>query len=112
MQLPEPIRNLRDKLAELPSIGPRQATRLAFHLVSQGKNAIAGLARAVGELERVKACNQCFFTHENRDATCGICADPKRDKSIIAIVEKETDLLSLENTKKFRGKYLILGEIP
>jgi len=110
--LPDPIKKFIDVFSELPSIGPRQATRLAFYLIQQGKNAISEIVKSLVGLSNLKPCANCFFPHENsRQILCHICGDPKRNKNIIAIVEKETDLISLENTKKFKGRYLILGDL-
>ncbi len=111
MLLPDPLKKLADRLAELPSIGPRQAIRLAFYLVNQGKNEIDQLAADIDDLKKLKICERCFFVHQNQGNLCGMCGDTKRNQSIIAIVEKETDLISIENTKKFNGRYLILGPI-
>lgn len=111
MNLPSPIKKLVEKLAELPSIGPRQATRLAFYLIGRGKNEIRSLATDIDDLGKVKVCGQCFFVHQNQGSLCGICEDKGRKHDIIAIVEKETDLISLENTRKFPGRYFILGPI-
>ncbi len=99
-------------MSELPSIGPRQATRLAFYLLGRGQNEIKGLASDIQSLVSVKMCGQCFFVHQNQNSLCDVCADINRKKNIIAILEKETDLLSIENTRKFNGRYLILGPIP
>ena len=112
MRLPEPVKNLVDELSELPSIGPRQAVRLAFYLIAQGQNSIQELAQNLSDLKKIKTCERCFFIHQNPDSLCDICRDPKRDNSVIMVVEKETDLISLENTGKFKGRYLILGPIP
>ncbi|MDO8536865.1 MAG: toprim domain-containing protein [bacterium] len=111
-KLPEAIRKLSRDLAELPSIGPRQATRLAFYLISQGEESIRNLAQEVDALRDIKICERCFFVHQNKEGLCDICKNPSRRKDIITIVEKETDLISLENTGKFVGRYLILGPIP
>ena len=111
-KLPEAIRKLSRELAELPSIGPRQATRLAFYLVNQGQEAIRGLAKNIDDLRQIKICERCFFVHQNKENLCDICKSTARKQSVIAIVEKETDLLSLENTGHFTGRYLILGPIP
>jgi recombination protein RecR len=111
-RLPDPIRKLTDQLSELPSIGPRQAVRLAFYLIAQGQNSIRELSQNLSELQKIKLCERCFFIHQNADALCDICRDSKRDQGIIMIVEKETDLISLDNTGKFKGRYLILGPIP
>ena len=111
MTLPSSIKKLVDRLSELPSIGPRQATRLAFYLISRGQNEIRSLAEEIEAMSRLKICANCFFIHQNRSTLCDICADLARNKKIIAVVEKETDLISIENTKKFSGRYFILGAI-
>lgn len=108
--LPDSIKKFVDAFAALPGIGPRQATRLAFHIVNQGKSAIAELARAIVGLDELNTCPTCFITTPKKDA-CGICANPQRSKNLIAVVEKETDLISLEKTKKFNGRYLVLGDL-
>ncbi len=112
MKLPEAIGRLAGELEELPGIGPRQAIRLAFYLVGRGVNAGKNLAQAVEGLNSLKICERCFFVHQNKDSLCNICRSKERRQEIIAIVEKETDLISLENAKKFNGRYLVLGEIP
>ena len=112
MLLPEVIKRLIERLAELPSIGPRQATRLVFYLISRGENNLKNLTDDLSTLRRVKLCERCFFIHENASGVCGICAGKNRRQDIIAIVEKETDLISIENTRKFGGRYFILGSIP
>lgn len=126
MKLPTSIEALIERLSELPSIGPRQATRLAFHLALQGKQALRTLAQAVDDLGDLNPCARCFFPTmppESRPAEgggamrqstgnlCSICSDPKRDPRAVMIVEKETDLLSVERTGKFTGRYLIIGSI-
>ncbi|MEK7657799.1 MAG: toprim domain-containing protein [Patescibacteria group bacterium] len=109
--LPEPIQNFIDVFSRLPSIGPRQATRLAFKFVAEGKNKIEQISDAVSNLKQMKICSNCFFVHSNRESLCDICRDQNRDKKTIMIIEKETDLISLERPKKFKGRYLILGEL-
>ncbi len=112
MKLPATIKKLTDILAELPSIGPRQAIRLVFHLIDQGENNIHELARHLDELKKAKRCERCFFIHQNPGKLCDICLDKARGRETILIIEKETDLLSIENTGKYRGLYLVLGPIP
>lgn len=110
--IPDPIKKFVERFSDLPSIGPRQATRLAFYLVGQGKAAINDLAKSVYDLSRVNSCVNCFNAVEGADeALCLICSNPARRPEIIAIIEKETDLLSLEKAGKFGGQYLVLGEI-
>lgn len=106
--LPEPIRKFIDVFSELPSIGPRQAMRLAFYLTSLGKSSLAEIAQAVDQLKNLKPCPDCFFISAG---SCPICGDLSRNKKMVAIVEKETDLISLEKAKKFKGVYLVLGEL-
>lgn len=109
---PEPVKRFIAAFSALPAIGPRQATRLAFYLVSQGKAAIGELARALEGLTELNQCADCFNTmHAASGGRCPICTDPKRRRDQIAIVEKETDLIALEQTKKFMGRYLLLGTI-
>lgn len=109
--LPNSLRRLIKELSELPAIGPRQATRLAIHLAGQ-KSLSQGLLGALTGLGGLKICSRCFFFFENEGELCEICANTSRDKSLIAIVEKETDLISIENTSKFKGRYLVIGEVP
>lgn len=109
--LPEPLKKLVDRLSKLPSIGPRQATRLAFHLIGRGENSIRSLASDLDDLRKIKVCERCFFVHQNSGSLCDICANKNRDQKVIMVVEKETDLLSLEKTNKFSGRYFILGAI-
>lgn len=117
MRLPNPIERFIAKLSELPSLGPRQATRLAFHLLRMGENNMQELGDAVQGMRTVKTCTRCFFVHRNESAgngggLCDICRDPRRAQNVIMVVEKETDLMSLESSGKFNGRYLIIGEIP
>ena len=115
IMLPEPIKKFIVIFSNLPGIGIRQATRLAFKMINSGKNSIEETAKAVNDLKYLKICSRCFFVHHpptgGKDNLCDICRDQNRNKSVIAVVEKETDLISLERTKKFKGNYLILGEL-
>ncbi len=112
MKLPDPIKNVVDGLSRLPSIGPRQAIRLAFYLVNENKEDIHDLAVSINNLRTLKICERCFFIHQNKGNLCDICANPTRRQGVIMIIEKETDLISLENTGKFTGRYCIVGPIP
>lgn len=119
--LPDQIKNFIKVFSALPSIGIRQATRLAFKLIEGGKAKIDETAQAVSDLRHLKICSQCFFVYSadlrGLDADsrgqnlCSICGDPKRLQNIIAVVEKETDLMSIEKTGKFKGRYLVLGDL-
>lgn len=112
MKLPASLHTLVDRLSELPSIGPRQAIRIAFHLMGLGVEQIIGLSREIESLTRVKTCERCFYIHTNQGTRCEICSDSRRQPDVIMVVEKETDLISLENTGKYTGRYLVIGQIP
>ena len=112
MQLPEPIQNVADELSHLPSIGPRQAIRLAFYLIGEKTEDVHKLAVSINNLRKLKICKHCFFPHQNAGELCDICSSKSRTQNVIMIVEKETDLISLENTKRFTGRYFITGPIP
>jgi len=103
---------LVDQLSELPSIGPRQAIRLVFYFINRGPDHIGALAKSIDDLKNLKVCERCFFVHQETGLFCEICLDKNRDQSVILVVEKETDLLSLENTGKYNGRYFVLGDIP
>ncbi len=109
--LPEEIKQFVERFEKLPSIGPRQATRLAFRLIGEGKEVINSLLEGLEGLKDVGVCSQCFFVHTNKDSLCSICNDSSRVADTIMIVEKETDLISIEQTNQFKGLYLILGEL-
>lgn len=122
--LPDPIKKFVDAFSGLPGIGPRQATRLAFYIVAAGQSTISEFGKAIFGLSDMQRCSQCFAPYSNANNTnsmrapridgeiiCCICSDPQRRKDLIAVVEKETDLLSLEKTKKFNGRYLVLGDL-
>jgi recombination protein RecR len=112
MDLPASIKQLAAELSELPSIGPRQALRLAFYLVHSGRSSTDTLAATLSGLNRLKVCERCFFMHENEGLFCSICENGSRNEKVVMVVEKETDLISIENTNRFKGRYLVLGEMP
>lgn len=109
--LPSPLKKLSELLATLPSIGPRQALRLTFYMMSLGKASMNDFAQAFQGLTQLSLCTDCFYIHQNTNGKCAMCNDVTRNKTLIAIVEKETDVLSLEKTKKFTGTYLIIGAL-
>ena len=105
------IQKLVDILSRYPGLGPRQATRIVFFMIREGKNEIEELVQAAKDLEDVKICPNCFFPFFGSENLCPICRDENRDKKTIAIVEKETDLVSLEESGVFKGTYFVLGEL-
>lgn len=109
--IPNSIKRFIEIFSNLPSIGPRQATRLAFYLASLDKATVAELESAVGGLKNLNRCERCFFFKEGQAPACAICSAPGRDQKTVAVVEKETDLLTLEKTGRFKGAYLVLGKL-
>lgn len=109
--LPDPIKQFTAVFSKLPSIGPRQATRLAFYVAGLGKTKIREISETIAMLADLTTCSRCFRVHAGSGKLCNVCSDPTRNKSLIAIIEKETDLISLEKTKKFNGWYLLIGEL-
>jgi recombination protein RecR len=110
MTLPSSLEQLISALRDLPAIGPRQATRIAFYLVRIGGQRTAALKQALEAAGTLGPCPQCYFPSEGR-MLCVRCADKSRDQKTIMILEKETDLISLEKTGKYKGTYLIMGAI-
>lgn len=106
--IPQELKQLADALSFLPGIGPRQALRLAFYITREGKKDIE---LALLAMNKVRLCTHCFFPHALTGELCSICKDSHRTQPVIAIVEKETDLISIENSKSFSGTYFILGEL-
>ena len=102
------IQELIDELGHLPGIGPNSAQRIAFHIVQSEKvdvNRLVEVLRLVKE--KVRFCNQCFNVSEEEE--CKICRDPRRDVSVICVVEESKDVVAIEKTREFRGKYHVLG---
>jgi len=106
------IQNLIALFSKFPGIGPKTAERFVFYLSSQNKAQAKELITAIVELKnKVKNCSLCSKTFEGQTEFCEICSNPSRDKSIICIVEKETDLEAIEKTSQFKGIYFILGGV-
>ena len=106
--LPEPITALIAALSKLPGIGPRSAERLALHLVQNEAGAVKQLANAiVTAREKIQFCTVCGALTEQ--SPCGICEDPRRDSSMICLVERAVDILSIEKSGTFKGKFHVLG---
>ncbi|MFH1036598.1 MAG: recombination mediator RecR [Patescibacteria group bacterium] len=104
------IQKLIDMFSKFPTIGPKTAARFVFYLIGLKKTEADELASAISELKRdIKICSFCFNPFEGEGDLCQICANPVRDKSILCVVEKEPDLSSIEKTKKYNGRYFILG---
>jgi len=107
------IKKLARLFSEFPTIGSRTANRFVFYLISQPKEKVHELIDAIQELKaNVKQCVFCFNPYEGTGNLCAICADPSRIQTTLCVVEKEADLLSIENTKKYKGLYFILESSP
>jgi recombination protein RecR len=110
--LPRSVEKFIEVFSKLPSLGPRLATRLAFYLLGGDRTTLKGLSEALQDIQSLDRCPQCFFIKENSRDLCPVCSDKERNNGVVAIVEKETDLIALEKTGRFRGNYLILGDLP
>ncbi len=103
-----PIQRLIDELARLPGIGRKSAQRLAFHLLTVEEEDARRLARAVVEMrEQVRLCQRCFNVTDGDE--CSICRDLRRDPSAVCVVERAQDIVVIERTREFRGRYHVLG---
>jgi len=103
-----PVERLITELSKLPSIGPRSAQRIAFHVIRGKKVDAIGLAEALQEVkERIKPCARCFNLTEAE--LCEICRDARRDQSVICVVEDPYDIGPIERTHEYRGLYHVLG---
>jgi recombination protein RecR len=102
------IDDLASELAKLPGIGRKTALRLTYHLLKQPADQSRRLAQALVDLgERVHPCEQCFNLTEAE--LCTICSDPRRDPSVICVVEEASDISAIERAGEFRGHYHVLG---
>lgn len=102
------LADLVDELGRLPGIGPKSAQRIAFHLLGAPKDDVARLRDALQNVkERVRFCDICGNVCETE--TCAICRDPRRNQSLICVVEEPKDVVALERTREYRGLYHVLG---
>ncbi len=103
-----PVQRLIDELARLPGIGRKSAQRLAFHLLAVERADADRLAEAIVELRNeVKLCSRCF--NVTGDVECTICRDLRRDPAVICVVERPQDIVVVESTQEFHGRYHVLG---
>ena len=103
-----PVQELIDQFSRLPGIGPKSAQRIAFFLLKLPKEDALRLARAISEMkERVSFCRRCFGIADAEE--CQICADPRRDTHVLCVVEEPRDVIAVERTQEFRGRYHVLG---
>jgi recombination protein RecR len=102
------IQDLIDELGRLPGVGPKSAQRIAFHILDADPADVTRLATALTEAKaKVHFCSICG--NVTVDVECKICADPRRDPSVICVVEESKDVVAVERTREFRGRYHVLG---
>ena len=102
------VQDLIDELGRLPGVGPKSAQRIAFHLLQADPVDVRRLAQVLVEVkDRVKFCSICGNVAE--EETCRICRDARRDLAVICVVEESKDVVAIERTREFRGRYHVLG---
>jgi recombination protein RecR len=112
-----PVQDLIDELGRLPGIGPKSAQRIAYHLLKLPRGDALRLARSITEMkERVSFCRRCYNIAEGpadrvegtAGPECGICGDPRRDVQVVCVVEEPRDIVAVEKTGEFKGRYHVL----
>jgi len=107
---PDSIRNLIKQLSKLPGIGEKTAERLAMHILRSPRRRAEALARSIYDVKQnVRLCRSCFALSD-RDV-CGICGDPNRDAAVICVVQQPADMISIERSGAFRGRYHVLSGV-
>jgi recombination protein RecR len=102
------VQDLIDELGRLPGVGPKSAQRIAFHLLQAEEPDVRRLADVLIEVKaRVKFCSICFNVSEEEQ--CRICRDPRRDPTVLCVVEEYKDVVAIERTREFKGRYHVLG---
>ncbi len=102
-----PVQILIDELGRLPGIGPKSAQRIAFHLLKLPAEDAARLAHAIEDAKaKVTFCTRCFNVSEGSE--CAICGDPRRDTTVVCVVEEPRDIVAVEKTGEFKGRYHVL----
>ncbi|GLB68345.1 recombination mediator RecR [Arthrobacter mangrovi] len=102
------VQELIDELGRLPGIGPKSAQRIAFHILEADPEDMKRLSESITNVkERVKFCSICGNVSEQE--TCNICRDPRRDPTAICVVEESKDVIAIERTRSFKGRYHVLG---
>ena len=102
------VQDLIDELGRLPGVGPKSAQRIAFHILGADSDDVQRLAEVLLEVKsKVQFCSICGNVAQSE--TCRICSDPKRDLTVLCVVEEPKDVVAIEKTREFRGRYHILG---
>jgi len=115
MAYPPSIQKLIGLFSKFPTVGPKTAARFVFHIIRSRKEETEELVEAISHLKNeIKVCALCFNTFQpskDDSRVCQTCLDPRRDKSLLCVVEKETDLTAIEKTKDYKGLYFVLGGV-
>jgi recombination protein RecR len=102
------VQDLIDELGRLPGVGPKSAQRIAFHILQADPADVRRLAHTLSEVKaKVRFCTVCGNVAEGEQ--CRVCRDPRRDPAVICVVEESKDVVAIERTREFRGKYHVLG---
>ncbi|MEW1956445.1 recombination mediator RecR [Kineococcus sp. NPDC059986] len=102
------VQDLIDELGRLPGVGPKSAQRIAFHLLAADAADVKRLAEVLTEVKsRVRFCTVCGNVAQ--EDLCRVCRDPRRDPTVICVVEEAKDVVAIEKTREFRGRYHVLG---
>ncbi|HLS63591.1 MAG TPA: recombination mediator RecR [Ruania sp.] len=102
------VQELIDELGQLPGVGPKSAQRIAFYILGADPDQVQRLATALTEVKaRVRFCETCGNVSE--EAQCRICRDPRRDAALLCVVEEPKDVVAIERTREYRGRYHVLG---
>lgn len=110
MQIAEPLQTAIDELSKLPTIGKKTAQRLAMHILKSDISSVETLINSIMNLKtKIRFCRTCF--NLSVDELCDICKNPKRDKSVICVVEEAGDVIAIERTNEYVGLYHVLGGV-
>lgn len=102
-----PVQDLIDEFGRLPGIGPKSAQRIAYHILKIPTVDATRLSTAITEVkERISFCDRCFNIAEG--AECGVCLDPSRDLTVLCVVEESRDIVAVERTREYKGRYHVL----
>jgi len=109
VRFPAPLVTLIRELGRLPGIGPKSAQRLAFHLFQRSTHDVEALAQALLDAKRgLDRCPRCFHVKTRQDPLCAVCGDPQRDAGLVCVVEQPADVLAIERSGAYPGRYHVL----
>ncbi|NTW14935.1 MAG: recombination protein RecR [Candidatus Moranbacteria bacterium] len=109
MRYPKPFQNLIAHFSALPSVGPKMAERIVLHLFKQEHERLLSFAESLEALQDLSLCTRCFHIAEG--PLCDVCSDPKRDPSVLCVVEEPMDVIAIERSGGYQGLYHVLGGV-